>query len=729
MFSATPFVSVIISAGALDEALEQTLRAVEAQTLPSLEILICGPEDRLKVLRERALPRTLTLVAGTHEHGAAAWKAGCDHAAGGFVCCLMAGDQLATTYLEKCLFQILVSGEDTGGSAEEPQDVAPHIRILRKQVLLAAGGYDTRCPAGEQRMRLSSRLADDSVATVMVPEVLARPADHSIAKIATPLKPPSGPAWSRRSSYAKLVTGWPEPRPTILVAMPFLTLGGSETVVNLACRQLKRLGFRLLVYTTVPATREQGDTTSWFEDSADGIYHLPRFLDISHWPAFIAYLIQQHSVSVLWQVGSSFTYDLLPRLKELFPQLAVVDLLFNPVGHTANHLKYHYAIDRVVTEHSGMKTWLIERGVREDRITVIPNGVDLEAYSPRPKLDWRTGKPRPADDGRFVCAFLGRLSEEKAPDVFLAMASLLADQPEIEFLVCGSGPMEPVLRKQAAESGLERRVAFPGFVPTRDYLPCCDAVVVCSRLDGRPNIVMESLAMGVPVVASRVGGIPAMMPPGEEDLLCEPAEAAAFAAAIRLLANDPIRYRRASEAARRHAEAHFSIQEGGRAYARIFDDLRLGRDVLDRHLTPETVAANLGYGQNSKTQRSLRGALSPLAWPGHLRNALLLWKLRRAGRETKLLEQFDVDYYVSQFPKSKKWTRSPLLHYLFIGFRQGRNPSATFDTRYYLAANPDVRRRGVNPLLHFVTWGEQEGRSTSSMPAAESGFLPRDEAG
>jgi hypothetical protein len=54
---------------------------------------------------------------------------------------------------------------------------------------------------------------------------------------------------------------------------------------------------------------------------------------------------------------------------------------------------------------------------------------------------------------------------------------------------------------------------------------------------------------------------------------------------------------------------------------------------------------------------------------------------------------------------------SPLLHYLFLGFRQGRNPSRTFNTRYYLASYPDVRHGGVNPLLHFVMWGEKEGRS------------------
>jgi glycosyltransferase involved in cell wall biosynthesis len=563
------------------------------------------------------------------------------------------------------------------------------------------------------------RLAHHEIGTAIVPEVLAHPADPPAGYFETEPLGVSEPTDSQRYSYAPLVTGWPQPRPTVLLAMPFLTMGGSEKIVSLICQQLKGLGFRILLYTTVGATWEQGDTTSWFEESVDGIYHLPRFLDIAHWPAFLAYLIQQQGVSVLWQVGSTYTYDLLPDLKQLFPQLAVVDLLFNTIGHTANHLKYNYLIDHVVTEHNGLREWLIERGVHEDEISVIPNGVNLELYSPRPKLDWRTRTPRSPGEHRFVVAYLGRFSPEKAPDVFLEIAALMADHQAIEFLICGSGAMEPGLRKQAAASCLGAHVHFLGMVSTQDFLPCCDVVVVCSRLDGRPNILMESMAMGIPVVASAVGGIPEMMPPEDRDLLCEPANVEAFAAAVRLLVSDPVRYQRAAQTARAHAEQHFSMQEGGRAYARIFDDLRRRRRVLDRHSTPEMIASALGYNASPvRAQRHfpslpLWRAYSPLGWPEHCRNALLLWKLYRNGQEAKLLESFDVEYYTHQFPQTKTWKISPMFHYLFLGFRQGRDPSPSFDTSYYLASYPDVRRRGVNPLLHFLIWGEKEGRSAA----------------
>jgi O-antigen biosynthesis protein len=723
MIAPRPLVSVIISFGdeSGSEALERTIRSIEAQSFPSLEVLVCQSAAHNGILAAYSAQRFLPATLEAPEGGAAAWNKGLPLVSGEHVCCLLAGDELAPTYLEKCLFQMEVNGQDAGSAGEEQPDALPHICVVRTRVLDRAGGYDPSRPIGEQRLEFAHRLADLGFAVAEIPEVLARRAGPTVGSGAA--RPPVAAfASPRRFSYARLVTGWPQHGPAVLLAMPFLTMGGAETTVSRSCRELKRLGFRIFVYTTVPATENQGDATCWFEDSAVGIYHLPNFLDRDHWPAFISYLVQQHGISVLWLVGSSYTYDLLPELRELFPQLAVVDLLFNSVAHAANCQKYNYLIDRVVVEHEGMKAWLLERGEHEDQVTLIPNGVDLDAYSPVPKLDWRTRQQRATAHGRFALGFFGRLSEEKGPDVFLETARLLAANRAIEFLICGTGPMEPVLRRKAAALGLAGRVHFLGFVSTRDYLSCCDAVVVCSRLDGRPNIIMESLAMAVPVVASRVGGIPDMMPRGDEDLLCEPADADAFASAIRLLAGDADRYRRSAAAARRHAEKQFSMKDSGHTYAQLFEELRRRRQVLYRPIVPEMVAASLGYDQNWKPSAPAPAwprwwrAYSPASWAGHFRNALLLWRVRRSGHQRTLLDQFDAGYYTRQFPVSMEWKPSPFLHYIFFGFREGRNPSPHFNTRYYLSANPDVRRAGLNPLLHYVMWGEREGRFATWKP-------------
>src|ERR1700690_1712457 len=100
---------------------------------------------------------------------------------------------------------------------------------------------------------------------------------------------------------------------TILLALPFLGMGGAEAIVSQLCRFLNDAGFRVFVITTVPAAESQGDTTSWFEESAAAIYHLPRFLEVARWPEFIHNLLEQNRVQVIWQVGSAYLYDLLPE--------------------------------------------------------------------------------------------------------------------------------------------------------------------------------------------------------------------------------------------------------------------------------------------------------------------------------------------------------------------------------------------------------------------------------
>jgi len=718
MTARSPVVSVILSVGRMSDsvAVERTRRAIERQSLPAVEMLVCGPAAEYTSLPMAAVGRFVPVIVDAPCEGAVAWNAALPQASGEYVCCLLSGDDLAPTYLEKCLFHTQIGGFDAGSVYEQPSDTLPHICVVRKRVLQHLGGYDVKCPPEEQRIDLVRRLLDNGFVRAEVPEVLVQPFESPVGSRPLDLPPLPGINPQPRFSYAPLVTGWPQQRPTILLAMPFLTVGGAEASVSQICRQIKELGFRILVYTTVPVLRGQGDTTSWFEDSAIGIYHLPRFLDIEFWPAFIAYLVQQHDVSALWLVGSTYTYNLLTNLKELFPQLAIVDLLFNSVAHVASYMQYNYLIDRLVTEHGVMKEWLVERGEDTERISVIPNGVDLHAYSPAAKLDWRTRQPRRVGDTRFVVVFLGRLSEEKGPDVFLEIAARLANDQNFEFLVCGGGPMERSLRWQATLRGLAERVHFLGLVPGRDYLPCCDAVIVCSRLDGRPNIIMESLAMGVPVIASRVGGIPEMMPPDQGELLCESGDVDAFVAAIRLLASDSHRYRQAAETARQHAEKHFSGADSGYKYAKLFTEIAGKREALDRCIAPEAVAARLGYKRKWRfvtvPPRKPRfwQAYSPRSSFAHLKNALLLWRLRRSGRKEKLLGYFDVSYYERQVPKGRPQDHWPLLHYIFFGFREGRNPTAHFDTRFYLTANPDVRRAGVNPLLHYVMWGENEGR-------------------
>jgi glycosyltransferase involved in cell wall biosynthesis len=722
----SPVISVVIAAPGAGEKLERSIASALAQTFPSIEVIaaISGDGD---VPRYESSPVAVYVISDVNQ----SWRFGASRTKGRYICFVQAGDQLERTYIEKCAFLLEVGGIDlcgswdctVAGSAVSGPRRPPAVGIPRASVVRASALSGWRWSVDrpsleEQSADLWKRMSESGVRTCLIPEVLVQRLDSAPAG-GRYGEDDTGLGWDTglgspeaRFGYDGLIAGRAGDQSTILLAMPFLTVGGAERVTSQICQQLKALGFRVLVMTTTPTIEGQGDTTAWFEECACGIYHLPRFLNTPVWSLFVCYLIEQHSVGVLWQVGSSYTYDLLPQIRQFFPSLPVVDLLFNPVGHTANYLKYSYLIDHVVTEDASMKEWLIEHGESDEHISIIPNGVDLSWYSPRPKLDWRTREPRLDDDGRFVVGFIGRLSEEKGPDLFLELASLIGGRPGMEFIVYGCGPMEAALRRRASERDLNGRVHLLGFVSGREGHVCCDAVVVCSRLDGRPNVVMESLAMGVPVIASRVGGIPAMMPEGEGGCLIEAGDVPGFAAAIVRLAEDRQLYRRLSESARQRAVAHFSLADGARKFADVFVRFQKRRAPLARALAPQTVAA---AARLAAPQRSKGGGSPAFAtlWRvvADVKNAVLLCRIKRWGwLSGEAVEYFDSRYYLNHYPDVGRSRLPPFLHYVFSGFREGRDPSASFSTNRYLVSNPDVARAGINPLLHYLLAGRAEGR-------------------
>jgi glycosyltransferase involved in cell wall biosynthesis len=714
-----PEIAVILSCRAFDQQVERTLESLAAQTLRPSEVVLAGVSTEADSLPPRAQELSVRVVSA--EAGVAEeWNAGATSAQSQYLCFLKPGDTLDPTYFEKCLFLMQAYGLDlcasweqledgthqTGPSSDEAllsgEPLAATGAILGRGAFLESGCFDKSVPPHRLVGELWTRLAKAGARGHVLTEALIHPAQDGTA--ATPGTP----------DRVRKLDG-----PAVLVCMPYLTVGGAEASVSLICSQLDRLGFSIFLVTTTPVPGTLGDTTSWFQPCTRGIYHLPRFLHTGLWLAFVCRLIERHSIGLIWQVGSGFIYEHLPRIKRLFPGLAAIDLLFNPVGHTEQFFKTRRSIDHVITEHEDMQKWLVARGVRKEDVSVIPNGIDLDLYKPQPRRDWRTGKLR-TGDSRFVAGYIGRLSEEKAPDTFLEIAARFKGQPQYEFLLCGAGPMESKLRAICVRQGLEDRAHFAGLVPAREYLPCCDVLVLCSRMDGRPNVLMESLAMGVPVVASRVGGIPEMAPEGQGTRLCQADDVGQFQAAIEDLASDRQLHEQLAAAGRRWAETHFSIVQ---EYADLFRELIARCAPLARPLKSMDFLAATGWAggppadlassaSGQSLWKTVQCALSPSRCRGSFLTLLAYRSLR--GKETfagGLSPWFDPSYYAKRYPDVDGLKVSLFWHFLLRGRWEQRDPSALFNTRFYLAVYPDVAASGVNPLVQYLAYGRQEGRS------------------
>jgi glycosyltransferase involved in cell wall biosynthesis len=194
------------------------------------------------------------------------------------------------------------------------------------------------------------------------------------------------------------------------------------------------------------------------------------------------------------------------------------------------------------------------------RIDVIPTGIDLARFEPRPRDHaFRTAHGL-GDEPLLVC--VGRLDRYKGHDHLIeAFAALARARPRARLLLVGDGRFRDVLTATAQRAGLGDRVCFAGALgDVRPALAAADVFVQASDEEGLPGAVLEAMAMGLPVVATDVGGTREAVDDGVTGLLVPARDAAALAAAVLRLLDDPGLAARFASFARKRAAEEFSSE-------------------------------------------------------------------------------------------------------------------------------------------------------------------------
>lgn len=206
---------------------------------------------------------------------------------------------------------------------------------------------------------------------------------------------------------------------------------------------------------------------------------------------------------------------------------------------------------------------LVEMGVAAARVRVIPNGVDVHAVGPHLRTK-RAALRRSLgiSDGEFLWLAAGRFEVPKDyPNLLTAMALLSTQKSPARLVIAGDGPLRGQIRDRVAALRLEGVVSLAGL---RDDVPACmaaaDATVLASAWEGLPTVVIESLAVGTPVVCTDVGGVREIVTDGRSGLVVPPQNAEALAASMStMMARSEDERRQMGVIGRRHIEENFSL--------------------------------------------------------------------------------------------------------------------------------------------------------------------------
>jgi glycosyltransferase involved in cell wall biosynthesis len=224
----------------------------------------------------------------------------------------------------------------------------------------------------------------------------------------------------------------------------------------------------------------------------------------------------------------------------------------------------------VIAVSDEVRQRLLKARVREDKIHLVRNGIDLRPFDGAlPSL--RRG---PASDHPPMVGFIGRLSSEKGADLFLsAAAMILIEHPSTRFVVVGEGPDRDKLESLIDELKLRGSVSMLG---RRDDMPSVyaslDIMVSSSRQEGLPMAILEGMASSLPLIATRVGDVPTVVLDGQTGVVVPPENAALLASAIVSLLRNPAQRKRLGAAARKLIEDEFSAKRMTADYLRVYNE-------------------------------------------------------------------------------------------------------------------------------------------------------------
>jgi glycosyltransferase involved in cell wall biosynthesis len=226
-------------------------------------------------------------------------------------------------------------------------------------------------------------------------------------------------------------------------------------------------------------------------------------------------------------------------------------------------------------------------GVPEERLTLIPNGVDTKTFAPSTNRDWLRKKLGISEDAPLV-GFVGRLAWEKGPDQFVQMAEYIHRlRPDVHFVIIGEGPMEEEIDDLIKRARMKAYIHRTGLLEkTWEVFSALDVLALPSRVEGMPFAILEAMSCGIPVAAMAVGGVAEIIEVGTTGYLSASGDWAGLGDAVMKTLAEPERRKAMGRAGRNRVETLFDLRRTTRLTVNLF------RKLVTEHASRNVMVAS-----------------------------------------------------------------------------------------------------------------------------------------
>ena len=632
--SVAPSVSIVTPFYNTGAVFRETAACVFQQSLQQWEWIIVNDgstdAEALALLQEyRARDPRIRILEHTHNRGlSAARNTGFQAARAPYVVQLDSDDLLEPTAVEKWLWFLesypeygFVKGYTVGfeadtylwkngfhdGKAFLEENIVAATSMIRVAVHKAVGGYDETFRGGLEDWDFWLRCAshgqwggtlpeyldwyrrrqahEDRWAEWNNPQAVQVQLQQRYPQLWTGEFPDIQPRWHYAYDPVPEDQGWDntlgKDKPRLLMIVPWLTVGGADKFNLDVLEQLTTQGWEVSLATTLT-----GDS-SWLPQFArftPDIFILHHFLQLTDYPRFLRYLIRSRQFDLVMITNSELGYLLLPYLRAHCPEIPFVDYChmeeeeWKNGGYPRLAVEYQYLLAMNIVSSAHLRDWMQKRGANPAHIHVCYTNVDAERWQPVSAAQ-RLASRQALDiaDETPIFLYAARICAQKQPRVFAdTLVQLRQHTTNWLAVVAGDGPDLDWLRSFVKQHGLSDHVRLLGAV-SNDHvaglMAAADIFFLPSQWEGIALSIYEAMASGLPIVGADVGGQRELVTP-ECGVLIMPdtpaAQAAAYAAALNELIQQPEQRRRMGHAGRQRVQAQFRLTDLAKRLQQLF---------------------------------------------------------------------------------------------------------------------------------------------------------------